>query len=36
MLFIKYPHEIVTKKPPNGLFKALAAFGGGVGLKLDG
>lgn len=22
MLFIKYLHEIVTKKPPNGLFKA--------------
>ena len=36
MLFIKYPQEIVTKKPPNGLFKALAAFGRGVGLKLDG
>jgi hypothetical protein len=36
MLFGKYPQEIVTKKPPNGLFKALALLGRGLGFKLDG
>jgi mannose-6-phosphate isomerase-like protein (cupin superfamily) len=36
MLFGKYPQEIVTKKPPNGLFKALALLGRGLGFKLEG
>jgi mannose-6-phosphate isomerase-like protein (cupin superfamily) len=35
MLFGKYPQEIITKKPPNGLFKALALLGRGLGFKLE-
>jgi mannose-6-phosphate isomerase-like protein (cupin superfamily) len=35
MLFGKYPQEIITKKPPNGVFKALALLGRGLGFKLD-
>ena len=34
MLFGKYPDEIRTTKPPNAVFKALAAIGRVLGFKL--
>jgi mannose-6-phosphate isomerase-like protein (cupin superfamily) len=36
MLFQKYPAEIRVVKPPNGIFKALAVIGRGLGFKLEG
>ena len=35
MLFGKYADEIRVVKPPNGVFKALAAVGRALGFKLD-
>lgn len=35
MLFAKYPEEIVVRKPPNTVFKALAGLGKALRLKLD-
>jgi mannose-6-phosphate isomerase-like protein (cupin superfamily) len=35
MLFAKYPDEIRTTKPPNGVFTALARLGRMLGFKLD-
>jgi len=36
MLFAKYPNEMRGTKPPNGVFKALAALGKVLGFKLEG
>ncbi len=35
MLFAKYPDEIRVVKPPNAVFKALAAVGRALGFKLE-
>jgi mannose-6-phosphate isomerase-like protein (cupin superfamily) len=35
MLFAKYPGEIRATKPPNGVFKALAAVGRALRFKLE-
>ncbi|MDQ3103206.1 MAG: cupin domain-containing protein [Actinomycetota bacterium] len=35
LLFTKYPDEIVVKKPPNAVFKALAGLGKALGFKLE-
>jgi len=35
MLFGKYPDEIRTTKPPNGVFKALAFAGRSLRFKLE-
>jgi hypothetical protein len=35
MLFGKYPEEIRTTKPPNGVFKALALVGRALRFKLE-
>jgi mannose-6-phosphate isomerase-like protein (cupin superfamily) len=35
MLFGKYPNEIRVRKPPNGVFKALAFVGRTLGFKLE-
>jgi hypothetical protein len=35
MLFGKYPDEIRTTKPPNGVFRMLASVGRALGFKLE-